>query len=107
MYLSPANGSLDTFRVVAVLPHARLLGSPDRAALHLQAHIPSTPLNGQTAEVVVTAAQLAPSMFLPDARRPIFWNEEIAVYAPNGAMAPVREAPPRPFRVQLQDAGEF
>ncbi|MCY3895666.1 MAG: hypothetical protein OXG17_04250 [Chloroflexi bacterium] len=105
-YLSPANGSLDTFRVVAVLSHARLLGSPDRAALHLQAHIPSAPLDGQTAEFVVTAAQLAPSMFLPDARRPVFWNEEIAVYAPDGAIAPVREAPPRPFRVQLQDADE-
>lgn len=106
VYLSPASGSLNTFRAVAVLPHARLLGSPDRAALHLQADIPSTPISGQTADVVVTAAQLGPSMVGPDARRPVFWNEEIAVYAPVGAIAPVREPPLRPFMVRLRDAEE-
>ena len=106
VYLSPASGTLNSFRAVAVLPHARLLGSPDRAALHLQADIPSTPNRGQTADVVVTAAQLAPSMFGADARRPVFWNEEIAVYAPDGAIAPVREPPPRPFMVRLRDAEE-
>lgn len=103
VYLSPASGSLNTFRAVAVLPHARLLGSPDRAALHLQADIPSTPIRGQTADVVVTAAQLAPSMFGADARRPVFWNEEIAVYAPDGAIAPVGDPPARPFTVRLWD----
>ena len=41
VYLSPASGTLNTFRAVAVLPHTRLLGSPNRAALHLQADIPS------------------------------------------------------------------
>ena len=104
VYLSPANGSLNAFRAVAVLPHARLLGSPDRAALHLQANIPTTPLGSQAADFVVTAAQLAPSMFQPAARRPVFWNEEIAVYAPASAIDPVREAPARPFTVRLEDA---
>ncbi len=104
VYLSPASGTLNTFRAVAVLPHARLLGSPDRAALHLQADIPSTPIRGQTADVVVTAAQLGPSMFGANARRPVFWNEEIAVYAPDGAIAPVGGPPARPFTVGLRDA---
>ena len=104
VYLSPASGSLNTFRAVAVLPHARLLGSPDRAALHLQADIPSTPLGIQTADLVVTSARLAPSMFQPTARRPVFWNEEIAVYAPGGTIAPVREPPPQPFKVRIADA---
>ena len=45
-------------------------------------------------------------MFQPAARRPVFWNEEIAVYAPDGAIPPVREAPPRPFTVQLKDVQE-
>ncbi len=106
VYLSPANGSLNTFRAVAVLPHARLLGSPDRAALHLQADISSAPIGSQTAEFVVTAAQLAPSMFQPAARHPIFWNEEIAVYAPAGAIDPIREAPAQPFTVRLEDTQE-
>ena len=91
---------------MAVLPHARLLGSPDRAALHLQADIPSTPLDNQTADFVVTSAQLAPSMFQPAARRPVFWNQEIAVYSPDSTVAPVREPPPQPFKVRLSNAKE-
>ena len=106
VYLSAASGSLNTFRAVAVLPHARLLGSPDRAALHLQADIPSTPLGSQTADLVVTSAQLAPSMFQPTARRPVFWNQEIDVYSPDSTVAPVREPPPQPFKVRLSDAKE-
>ena len=106
IYLSPASGSLNTFRAVAVLPHAHLLGSPDRAALHLQADIPSTPLGSQTADLVVTSVRMAPSMFQSAARRPVFWNQEIAVYAPEGAIAPVREPPPQPFKVRLSDAKE-
>ena len=106
VYLSPASGSLNAFRAVAVLPHARLLGSPDRAALHLQADIPSTPLGVQSADLVVTSARLAPSMFQPTARRPVFWNQEIAVYSPDSTVAPVREPPPQPFRVRLSDAKE-
>lgn len=112
VYLSHANGSLNTFRALAVVPQAQLMGSPDEAALHipnlhLQADVRPTPLVNQSADFVVTAAQLAPSMFRPDARRPVFWNEEIAVYAPDGAIAPVREAPPRPLRVRLEHAREF
>jgi hypothetical protein len=106
VYLSPANGSLNTFRAVAALPRARLLGSPNRAALHLQANIPTTPIGNQTADFVVAAVQLAPSMFQPDTRRPVFWNEEIAVYSPNRAIAPVQDPPPRPFTVRVTDAQE-
>ena len=106
VYLSPSSGSLNTFRAVAVLPHAHLLGSPNRAALHLQADIPTSPLGSQPADLVVTAAQLAPSMFHPSAQRPVFWNEEIAVYAPGGAIAPVQDPPPRPFTVRVTDARE-
>ena len=109
VYLSHANGSLNTFRALAVLPQSQLMGLPDEAALHipnlhLQADVRPTPLQDESADFVVTAAQLGPSMFQPGARRPVFWNEEIAVYAPDGAIAPVREPPARPFRVRLRDA---
>ncbi len=106
VYLSPSSGSLNAFRAVAVLPHAHLLGSPNRAALHLQADIPTSPLGSQPADLVVTAAQLAPSMFHPSAQRPVFWNEEIAVYAPAGTIAPLQDPPPRPFTVRVTDAQE-
>ena len=104
VYLSPTSVSLNMYRAMAVLPHARLLGSPDRAALHLQAELPSSPLSNQTADLVVTSAQLAPSMFHPNVRRPVFWNQEIAVYAPDGELEPTREPPTRPFKVWLADA---
>ncbi len=111
VYLSHANGSLNTFRALAVLPQSQLLGLPDEAALHipnlhLQADVRPTPLRDESADFVVTAAQLGPSMFQPGARRPVFWNEEIAVYAPDGVIAPVREPPARPFTVRLRNAEE-
>ena len=77
---------------------------PPCMPLHLQADIPSTPLGSQTADLVVTSARLAPSMFQPTARRPVFWNQEIAVYSPDSTVAPVREPPPQPFKVRLSDA---
>jgi len=109
VYLSHANGSLNTFRALAVLPQSELMGLPDEAALHipnlhLQADVRPTPLQNESADFVVTAAQLGPSMFQPGARRPVFWNEEIAVYAPDGAIAAVRDPPARPFTVHLRDA---
>ncbi|MCY3959007.1 MAG: hypothetical protein OXG65_12015 [Chloroflexi bacterium] len=108
VYLSPATDPLNTFRAVAVLPHTQLLGSPDQSALHLpnlhlQADIRPAALGSQTADLVVTSARLAPSMFEPSARRPILWNDEIAVYAPDAAVAPTMAAPPRPFSVRLSD----
>ena len=111
VYLSHANGSLNTFRALAVLPQSELMGLPDEAALHipnlhLQADVRPTPLQNESADFVATAAQLAPSMFQPAARRPVFWNEEIAVYAPAGAIDPIREAPARPFTARLEDAQE-
>ena len=109
VYLSHANGSLNTFRALAVLPQSQLMGSPDEAALHipnlhLQADVRPTPLLNQNADFVVTSTRLAPSVFQPAARRPVFWNDEIAVYAPDAAISPVREPPPRPFTVRLADA---
>ena len=111
VYLSHANGSLNTFRALAVLPQSQLMGLPDESALHipnlhLQADVRPTPLQDDSADLVVTAAQLAPSMFHPSAQHPVFWNEEIAVYAPDGAIAPVQDPPPRPFTVRVTDAQE-
>ena len=108
VYLSPATAPLNTFRAVAVLPHARLLGSREQSALllpslHLQADIRPAELDNQAVDLVVTSARLAPSMFQPEARRAILWNDEIAVYAPDGSIAPAMAPPPRPFSVRLSD----
>ena len=108
VYLSPATAPLNTFRAVAVLPHSRLLGAHDQSALllpslHLQADIRPAELDSHAVDLVVTSARVAPSMFQPEARRAIFWNDEIAVYAPGGSLAPTRAPPPRLFSVRLSD----
>ena len=109
VYLSPATAPLNTFRAVAVLPHARLLGSRDQTALllpslHLQADIRPAQLDSQQVDLVVTSARLAPSMFQLEARRPIFWNDEIAVYAPGGSVAPAMAPPAQAFSVRLANS---
>ena len=111
VYVSPATDSLNAFRAVAALPHTRLLGGPGQSALmvtdlHLRSDIEPAPLDGLTPDFVLTSARLAPSMFPPDARRPIFWNKEVAIYSPTGAVEPVGSAPPRPFSVRLSHARE-
>ncbi len=103
VYLSPATDSLNTFRAAAALRYARLFGSPDRAALHLQEDLSFAPLGGHGADLVVAPVRMAPSVFEHDVRRPILWNDEIAVYSPNGAVEPVMDPPPQPFSVRLSD----
>ena len=103
VYLAQAIDPLNTYQTMAVLRHAHLIEASDRAALHLQLNIPTSPIGAQTPELVVTSAQLAPSAFDPTARNPVFWNEEIAVYVPDGEFEPTHEPPMRPFKVWLGD----
>lgn len=108
LYVSPATDSLNTMRVVAVLGHTRLFGVPGQPALHvpdlhLRSDIQPEPLDDLIPDFVLTSTRLSPSSFGRDVRQPIFWNDEIAVYAPHGAMAPVRDAPPRHFSVRISD----
>ena len=87
VYLSPATDSLNTFRAVAGLLHTQLLSAPDQSALHvtdlhLRSDIRPKPLAGLKPDFVLTSARLAPSAFGRDTRKPILWNDEIAIYAP-------------------------
>ena len=107
VYLPPVFGSLPMLRVAASLPHARLLGYVDPAAAHVLTSIPIEPLSRNRPDVVVAPTQLAPWMLPPAGRQPIWWNDEVAVYAPSGAVAPIMQPPPRhdplPFSVQVSD----
>ena len=95
VYLPPVFGSLPMLRVAASLPHARLLGYVDPAEVHVLTSIPIEPLSRNRPDVVVTPTQLVPWMLPPGAgRQPIWWNDEVAVYAPNGAVAPIMSPPP-------------
>ena len=67
------------------------------------------PLGDHVPDFVIAPAQFAPWMFPPGSRQPIWWNDETAVYALDGAVDPITPplwAEPLPFSVQLSDVHE-
>ena len=112
VYLSPSLEPANSIRAAVVLSHAVLLGEArPTPTWHSRPRIPTEPLGSQMPDLIVTSARLAPSSFPPGQREPIWWNEEIAVYAPTGAVAPVMSPPPRSFSVRVskeqKDAAHF
>ena len=104
VYLSPSLEPANSILAGTVLSHARLLGEArPTPTWHSRPQISTEPLGGQIPDLIVTSARLAPSSFPPGQRDPIWWNDEIAVYAPTGAVAPVMSPPPRPFSVRLSN----
>lgn len=101
-------------RVAAALAHARLLGDIDPRVLYLLTPWPSEPLGDRVSDLVVLPLSVEPWMLPPEGRQPIWWNAQdgIAVYAPNGAVAPIMAPPasmqspePSPVGVQVSDVG--
>ena len=113
----PSGASFDkdtVLRVASVLsPEARLFGELKYVArrTYRLTPVPTERLNGQTPDLVIVPAPLEPWMFPPNGRQPIWWNHEMAIYAPNGAVAPIMPPPPDagpppeppPVRVQVSD----
>ena len=103
VYLAPSVDPLDAVRVASALSHTRLLGQLPHADMYLFTNIAIEPLGSYTPDVVVASRHLGPSGFDPNERRPIWWNETLAVYVPNGSVAPVMPPAPRSFEVQVAD----
>ena len=103
VYLSPALEPLASLRAAATLSHARLLGIVDPEPWHLLTAIEIEPLQGRTADYVLTASRLTPSGFPPELRRPIWWNNEIAVYSTSSPVGSNRPRP-RDVSVRLRDS---
>ncbi len=104
VYLSPSLEPVNSIRAAVVLSHARLLGEArPTPTWHSRPDIATEPLGNQTPDLIVTSARLAPSSFPPTRREPIWWNDEIAVYAPSGAIAPVMDPPSPSFSVSMSD----
>ena len=85
VYLAPAIHPVDSVRTASVLSHARILGDVHHANLYLLTDIPTEPLGDSMPDFVVASTLLTPSALSPDARRPIWKNDELAVYALHGA----------------------
>ena len=101
-----------TLRVASVLsPEARLFGVLKYAGRRIYAltSLPTDRLGDRTPDLVILPTVQEPWMFPPEGRQPIWWNEEMAIYAPHGAVAPVMPPPdtepsePPPINVRVSD----
>ena len=94
-------------RTAWALSHTRLLGVIEPWRLNLRTPWPAEPLGDRMPDVVIAPAEFVPWMFPPALRRPVWWNDETAVYALDGAVDPIMPPPPWselfPFDVRLSD----
>ena len=96
VYMPAPFRTVPALRVAATLSHAQLLGAVDPTMMHLLTPWPYERFSGQVPDLVILWSAVEPWMFPPAGRQPIWWNDEIAVYAPGGAVAPIMPPPPEP-----------
>ena len=94
-------------RTAWALSHTRLLGHVGRTVLHLVTPVQTEPLGNHVPDLIIAPAGFSPWMFPAASRQPIWWNDETAVYALDGAVEPIMPPPPWaqpfPFSVQVSD----
>ena len=100
----------DTVRTALALSHARLLSAIDQTVLQLRTPWQAEPLGDHVPDLVIMGLDFVPWMFPPTSRQPIWWNDETAVYALDGAVDPIMPSPswtePLPFTVRVSDVSE-
>ena len=106
VYISPDLEPRAALRVAATLSHAQQFGHLQTSVLHMLSSPSIEPLANREPDLVVTSSHLAPSAFARNVRRPIWWNDGVAVYAPTSALPYITEAPTTHFSVQLSDLRE-
>lgn len=111
IYLAPQTLWLNRLRIASVLAHTQLIGAIDTEPIHLRSREPWTvePLGSQEPDLIVLPASIEPWTwaFPPNGRQPVWQNSEVAIYAPNGGLAPIT-APetslePPPVAVRISD----
>ena len=89
VYVDPAIQSTFALRAASTLPHATLVGEVFPGRMHMRTDFGIEPLGEHIPDIVVVPHWFTPAMFPPEARQPIWWNDGVAVYSPNGAIAPL------------------
>ena len=106
VYLAPVTEAVQALRLASALAHARLVGVLHPGHLHLRTDFGIEPLDEQLPSLVVVPHWFTPSMFPPAARQPMWWNELVAIYAPDGGVDPIMpatsEASP-PLSIEVSD----
>ena len=100
VYLAPQLWMGTQLQVASVLAHTQLAGADATPFLHFLTPTPWTvaPLGERVPDLVVLPAAVAPWtwMFPPAGRHPVWRNNDMAAYAPNGALAPITPPGPAP-----------
>ena len=105
VYLPAPFDSSEALRVAAALSHARLLGAIGTGRLHLRTPWQTEPLGDHVPDLIITGAKFVPWVFPPASRQPIWWNDETAIYALDGAVEQIMPLRDEPFlfSVKLSD----
>jgi hypothetical protein len=106
VYLAPDLDPRDALRAAAALSQSALYGEVDKSVLHVLSDLPIEELDNQEPDLIVTSAHAVPSALAPTVRKPIWWNDSLAAYAPDGRVRQIVEPPPLHFSVQLSDVHE-
>ena len=102
--LAPGLRPRVSLKLAMALSHARLVGALDPVGAHLLTPLPATEtLDTPNRDFVVIPARMAPSAFDVANRRPVWWNDEVAVYATSGGPDPLMRPPRRDFSIELSD----
>ncbi len=89
VYMDPKIESPFALRTASALAHAQLVGELRPGSLHLRTDFGIEPLGTQQPSFIVAPHSFTPSMLPPAARKPIWWNAGLAVYALDSAVEPV------------------
>ncbi len=107
VFVDPAIESTFALRAASTLAHARLVGEVFPGRMHMRTDFGIGPLGEHIPDVVVVPHWFTPSMFPAAARQPIWWNDGVVVYSPDGAIAPLMPFEPgswRSVRVRVSEA---
>ncbi|MCY4107624.1 MAG: hypothetical protein OXG11_01180 [Chloroflexi bacterium] len=92
------------------LSHARLLGSIEPNTVHLRSPWQIGQVGEEAPDLIITPVAFLPWALPPAAREPIWWDEQVAVYALNGAVDPIMPPPPSAeplqFSVRISDVSD-
>ena len=106
VYFEPTTEVGHALQIASALVHARPVGELDPGHRHLRTDFGIEPLGELRPSFVVAPRWFTPSMFPPQVRRPVWWNNWVAIYAIDGAsesiMRGTTSAPP-PVSVHVSD----
>ena len=108
VYVDPAIESPFALRAASALAHARLVGEIYPGNLHLRTDFGIEPLLEQQPTFIVAPHSFTPSMLASAARRPIWWNAGLAVYATDVAAEAIMTSSPArlpPVTIRASDEG--